>query len=226
MRLITIIPAYNEEDAIVGVIKKSMKYSDVLVIDDGSRDDTYNLARKTGVEVIKHDTNRGKGAAIKTGLKKALKSDYDVYILLDGDGQHDPDNIPALTYTINGFGLVLGSRFTEGTPKNMPLTRKLSNRITTFIIRYVTDCKITDSQSGFRAISADAAGYFIDIKHNDYAYESEMLYVASKNKIKVKEVGIDSIYQLEQSHITKIHVFKYIFFIIKLLIRKITKSDR
>ncbi|MBI5680350.1 MAG: glycosyltransferase family 2 protein [Methanobacterium sp.] len=226
MRIITIIPAYNEEKAILGVIKKSLEYSDVLVVDDGSKDDTYNLAKKTGAQVIKHDKNRGKGAAIKTGLKKALKKNYEAYILLDGDGQHDPDNIPSFISSINGFGLVIGSRFIEGTPKNMPLSRRLSNRITTSLIKYVTDFEITDSQSGFRAISADAAEYFINIKHDDYAYESEMLYVASKSKIKVKEVGIDSIYQLEKSHITKIHVFKYVFFIIKLLIRKTTKSDK
>ncbi|WP_236950981.1 glycosyltransferase family 2 protein [Methanobacterium subterraneum] len=96
MRIITIIPAYNEETAILNVVKGVKKYSDVLVVDDGSTDKTAILAKNVGATVIKHWKNIGKGAAIKTGLKSAIEDDYDFMVLLDGDGQHDPQCIPFL----------------------------------------------------------------------------------------------------------------------------------
>jgi len=221
MKLITIIPAYNEEKAIKDVIYGAVKYSDVLVVDDGSTDHTFKLAKKTGSEVIKHEKNRGKGAAIKTGLKYSLNSGYDVIILMDGDGQHNPLYIPSFISSIKNAELVLGSRFIAGTPEDMPFQRRLSNKITTKIIKYVTGYEITDSQSGFRAIKSQVARIFLDIDYDDYVYESEMLYKAYKNKIRVVEVAIPCDYHEEKSHITKKHVVNYIFFVINLLMRKL-----
>jgi hypothetical protein len=162
----------------------------------------------------------GKGAAIKSGLKKALNNDYDILILLDGDGQHNPDCIPTFISNMDGNELIIGSRFKNGNPENMPVWRKLSNKITTNLIRFVTGYKLTDSQSGFRAISKDASGLFLDIKYDDYVYESEMLYIASEHKIKVSEAPIPCTYGDEKSYVTKIHALKYILFIIGLLCRK------
>jgi glycosyltransferase involved in cell wall biosynthesis len=217
MRLITIIPAYNEEKAIKDIVKCSMQYCDVMVVDDGSSDDTYNQAKNSGAEVIKHERNRGKGAAIKSGLNKALNDGYDAFILLDGDGQHDPANISLFSSFIGEYGLIVGSRFINGNPENMPLTRILSNKVTTMIIRYVTGYELTDSQNGFRALSKECARLFLDITYDDYVYESEMIYIAARNKIMLKEVAIPSKYGLEKSHITKLNIFNYIFFILKLL---------
>lgn len=221
MKLITIIPAYNEENNIKRVIEGALKHSDVLVVDDGSNDNTFNLAKRAGVNVIKHEKNKGKGAAIKTGLKAALEDGYDILILLDGDGQHNPIHIPLLVSCINDAGLVIASRFKEGTPSNMPIQRRLSNVITTRIIRFITGYKITDSQSGFRAISSNVARLFLDIGYDDYIYESEMLYRASKNNIKIKEVSIPSTYGVEKSYVKAKHALKYIIFILRLLIRRI-----
>lgn len=221
MKIITIIPAYNEERAIKNVVKGALKYSDVLVIDDGSDDHTSEKAINAGARVIRHDKNMGKGAAIKSGLKNILKSGYNIIILIDGDGQHNPDYIPLLASYINGFEIVLGSRFRKGNPENMPIQRRASNKITTRLIRYVTGYELTDSQSGFRALSKDVSTLFLDIKYDDYVYESEMLYTASKNNIKIKEISIPSTYGLEKSHVSKIHVLRYILFIIKLFTRKI-----
>jgi len=221
MKCITLIPAYNEEKAIERVVQCTRKYSDVIVVDDGSTDNTYHLANGAGAKVIKHERNRGKGAAIKSGLRKALKNDYDILILLDGDGQHDPDCIPLFLSSIEDNELVIGSRFKNGSPPNMPVQRKLSNKITTNIIKYATGYNLTDSQSGFRVISCDAAGLFLDIGYDDYVYESEMIYKASKNNIKIDETSIPCTYGDETSHVTKVHALKYVLFIMKLLGRKL-----
>ena len=221
MKFVTIIPAYNEEKAISSVVGCALKYSDVLVVDDGSDDHTYDLARNAGAKVVRHEKNMGKGAAIKSGLKEALNNDYDFLILLDGDGQHDPDCIPLFISNMDDNGLVIGSRFKNGTPENMPVWRKLSNKITTNLIKFVTGYMLTDSQSGFRALSRNAAGLFSDIKYDDYIYESEMLYKASEHKIKVNEAPIPCTYGNEKSYVTKVHALKYILFIIGLLGRKL-----
>ncbi len=221
MRYVTIIPAYNEEEAIERVVGSALKYCDVLVVDDGSEDNTYNLAKAAGAELVKHEKNMGKGAAIKSGLKEALKNDYEVLILLDGDGQHDPDCIPSFIATMDDSELVIGSRFKKGNPENMPIWRKLSNKITTNLIKFVTGYGLTDSQSGFRAMSQNAAGLFIDIKYDDYVYESEMLYKAAKHKLKVSEAPIPCTYGNEKSYVTKVHALKYVLFIIGLLGRRL-----
>ena len=221
MKFITIIPAYNEEKAIKSVVECALKYGDVLVVDDGSDDNTYNLAKSADVKIVKHEKNRGKGAAIKSGLKEALNNNYDVLILLDGDGQHNPDYIPSFISNMDGNELVIGSRFKKGNPENMPVWRKLSNKITTNLIKFGTGYRLTDSQSGFRAISRNAAGLFLDIKYNDYLYESEMFYRAARHKIKVSEAPIPCTYGDEKSYVTKMHALKYILFISGLLGRKL-----
>ena len=194
MKFITIIPAYNEEKAIESVVKCALKYCDVLVVDDGSGDSTYVRAKSAGAKIVKHEKNMGKGAAIKSGLKEALNKDYDVLIVLDGDGQHNPDCIPSFVSNIGDNELIIGSRFKNGNPENMPVWRKLSNKITTNLIKFVTGYNLTDSQSGFRAMSRDAAELFLDIKYDDYVYESEMLYKASEHEIEVNEAPIPCTY--------------------------------
>ena len=220
MKIIVIIPAYNEEKAIKSVVKCALKYGDVLVVDDGSTDSTYNFAKNAGAKIVKHEENMGKGAAIKSGIKEALNNDYDVLTLLDGDGQHDPDCIPLFISNMGGNELVIGSRFKNGNPENMPVWRKLSNKITTNFMGFITGYKLTDSQSGFRAISYAAAGLFLDIKYDDYVYESEMLYRAYEHKIKVGEAPVPCTYGDETSYVTKVHALKYVLFIIALLGRR------
>lgn len=220
MRLITIIPVYNEEVAIKNVVKSALRYSDVMVVDDGSTDNTSQLAKESGAILVKHSQNRGKGAAIKTGLKTGLEEGCDTFIVLDGDGQHNPQDIPSLISAINGAGVVIGSRFKNNLPENIPIQRKLSNAFTTKLMGYVTGYNLTDSQCGFRAISKDAAKLFLNIKYDDYVYESEMFYVASKNNIIIKEAPISCKYGDEKSYVTWRSIFNYIFFILILLLRR------
>lgn len=223
MRIITIIPAYNEENTIEKVVDGVRKYSDALVIDDGSTDKTAILAKEGKAEVIKHDKNRGKGAAIKTGLNHAIRNDYDIIVLLDGDNQHDPRCIPRLLKGMDGVDVLIGSRFLNMPPQNMPLQRRLSNGITTHLIRFVTGYHITDSQCGFRVISKKAAPFFVDISYNDYVYESEVLCKASENKLVVREKPIECIYGNEKSYVKLRHVIHYIMFTLRLLVRKLLR---
>lgn len=219
MKFITIIPVYNEEKTIEMVVRGSLQYSDVLVVDDGSTDKTADLAKKTCAQIIKHDQNRGKGAAIKTGFNKALKDGYKAIVLIDGDGQHDPQFIPSLVDNMGDASMVICSRFINGTTTGMKLQRRISNRLTTNLLRLITGYKITDSQCGFRAISSDSAPIFLSIPYDDYEFESEMLYQASQNNLSIKEIPIPCSYKGEKSYITWAKVLKYIFFIFKLLLR-------
>jgi glycosyltransferase involved in cell wall biosynthesis len=223
MRIITIIPAYNEEDTIAQVVNGVKKYSDILVVDDGSTDKTSTLALNAESNVLKHNKNIGKGAAIKTGLKSAIADDYDLMVLLDGDCQHDPRCIPILLDGMDGVDLLIGSRFLNMPPKNMPLQRRLSNGITTRLIRFVTGYHITDSQCGFRVISKRAAPFFVDITYNDYVYESEVLCRASENDLVVSERPIQCIYGNEKSYVRTRHVMHYIMFTLRLLVRKLLR---
>ena len=220
MKVITIIPAYNEEHTIEKVVKCAKKYSEIVVIDDGSTDQTSSLAGNAGSKIIKHSKNIGKGAAIKTGLQYAIKGDFDFMVLLDGDGQHDPHCIPLLLKGIKSADVIIGSRFINSTPQNMTLPRRISNGITTHLIRYVTGYQITDSQCGFRVISKKAAPFFVDIPYNDYVYESEVLFKASKNNLIVGEMPIECIYGNEKSYVRFRHVIHYTIFTLRLLMGK------
>jgi glycosyltransferase involved in cell wall biosynthesis len=225
MKIITIIPAYNEEASIKNVVKETLPYSDVMVVDDGSSDQTFKESEEAGAWVIKHEKNQGKGAAIKTGFKKALDNDYDILLLMDGDGQHDPRFIPDLISEMDNADIVIGSRFKGINPHKMPLQRKLSNKLTTQIIKFVTGYHISDSQSGFRAFSNTAAKISLEIPYDDYVFESEVLYQASRNNLKIKEKQISCKYDSEQSYITGINILRYILFVFKLMLRKFKTSS-
>lgn len=218
MKVVTIIPAFNEELFIENVIKEASKHSDVIVIDDGSNDNTFKISSKYASKVIKHQNNNGKGAAIKSGLKMALDNNYDSIVLMDGDGQHNPCFIPLLASKLRNADLVIGSRFLEKENLNMPLQRRLSNKITTKLINYATGYHITDSQSGYRSFTYPAAQIFIDIPYNDYVFESEMFYQASKHNMIIEEQKISCEYNNEKSYISWINVLKYLVFVFRLLI--------
>ena len=219
MKFIIIIPAYNEEKTIEKVVRESLRYSDVLVVDDGSSDHTYDLSMKAGIQVLRHTKNMGKGAAIKTGIELALNEGYEAMVMLDGDGQHNPKFIPNLISNLDDAEMIICSRFLEGTPQQMVLQRRLSNKLTTNLLKYTTGYHITDSQCGFRAFSKDAASVFLKISYDDYEFESEMLYQAALNNLTVKEISIPSSYKGEKSYITWFKILKYVYYILKLLLR-------
>ena len=188
---IVCIPAYNEEIKINDVVKKSLPYADkVIVCDDGSTDDTAALAKKAGAVVISHEKNQGYGATISTLFDYCRKNNAEIMVTLDGDGQHNPDQIPDLINVIlkHKVDVVIGSRSLRD-DKNLPSYRKTGIKIITSTINSATNLKVTDSQSGFRAYSKAA----IDLIHpteSGMAVSTEILVKISNNGLSMAEVPI------------------------------------
>ena len=193
------IPAYNEEQYIQDVIKKSLPHVDkVVVCDDGSTDNTAKLAKDAGAIVISQK-NQGYGAAIATLFEYARKENAQIMITLDGDGQHNPDQIPLLTdpITTHNVSVTIGSRFLDDTSKASGY-RKTGIKIITSASNYGTNFKVSDSQSGFRAYSKDA----IDAIHpteQGMAVSTEILLKISNKGLSVAEVPITISYNGDTS---------------------------
>ena len=188
---IVCIPAYNEEVKIKDVIKKALPYADkVIVCDDGSTDNTAALAKKAGAVVISHKTNLGYGAAISALFDYGRKNNAEIMVILDGDGQHNPDQIPDLINVLlkHNVDVVIGSRSLKD-DKNLPSYRRAGIKIITSTINSATDLKVTDAQSGFRAYSKEA----IDLIHpteSGMAVSTEILLKISNNGLSIAEVPI------------------------------------
>lgn len=198
MKVFCIIPALNEEGKISEVLKKVKPLVDeVVVIDDGSVDKTYELAKSAGVVVLRHIINRGQGASLETGNKYALLNGADVVVHFDADGQFLAEEINSLVDTIlkDEAEVVLGSRF-MGKGSNMPLFKKLIIMpIAHLVNRFVlgTKMKLTDPQCGFRVLGKRALEE-INIDQNGMAHASEIIYKIYKNNLKIKEMPITVIY--------------------------------
>ena len=188
---IVCIPAYNEEAKINYVVKKALHYVDkVVVCDDGSSDNTATLAKKAGAVVISHKTNQGYGAAISTLFDYCRKNNAEIMVTLDGDGQHNPDQIPDLISVIikHNVDVVIGSRSLKD-DKNLPSYRKTGIKIITSTINSATNLKVTDSQSGFRAYSKTAID-LIRPTESGMSASTEILLKISNNGLSMAEVPI------------------------------------
>ena len=154
-RILVCIPAFNEAKAITDIIMKSKKYADgVIVYDDGSTDDTYELAKSCGATVFKSPKNTGYGTAIRALFQAAKDQNADIMITLDSDGQHNPDQIPSLIEPLRtqGFDIVIGSRFLNKHDKEkVPRYRSFGIKTITKLTQSASYSDLTDSQSGFRA---------------------------------------------------------------------------
>jgi glycosyltransferase involved in cell wall biosynthesis len=194
MKIIAIIPAYNEATAIGEVIDKTRPFVDeVIVINDGSPDRTAEVAQAHGARVYTHCINRGLGAAIGTGFAAALKHGADVAVTLDADGQHDPAEIPLFVDAINhGADFVIGSRMLTRL-KGMPFHRKLATFIGNFVTFVLFGARVTDSQSGYRAFTRHALET-IEIKTNRMEVSSELIHEAHAKGLHIAEVPIKAIY--------------------------------
>lgn len=187
-----IIPAFNEESVISDVISeiKEAGFSNIIIIDDGSQDKTYEKASAlTGVITLKHFLNRGKGAAVKTGIEAAKLLDADIVITMDGDGQHNPEDAKKMIDLVSqGFDVVLGTRLKN--PKGMPYYKIIANHLGNFFTWTIYGLWVTDSQSGFRAYSKKAL-QLIETKTDRYEYDSEVIREISRHKLKYAEVPIE-----------------------------------
>ncbi len=191
---VALIPAYNEEGRIAPIILKASRHVDmVIVCDDGSEDFTSEVAKKMGAKVVKHSKNMGYGAALKTLFWEALKIGADAAVTLDADGQHDPDQIPALIEPIlNGEAdVVIGSRFVKGgsTP-GISRYRMWALKLLNFFGSKVTGLNIRDTQSGMRAYSRKALEISIRAAETGMGVSLGILNEIRREGLKVKEVPI------------------------------------
>ncbi|MGB9082229.1 MAG: glycosyltransferase family 2 protein [Desulfuromonadaceae bacterium] len=219
-RSLVLIPAYNEATRIAGVIesiKRVVPENPVLVINDGSRDDTAAVARQAGAIVVTHPFNMGYGVAIQTGYKYARDNNYDYVVQLDADGQHDPACIPDLLAPVmqGKADIAIGSRFL-GTSYTPPLARRLGMALFRKIVSLVTGKVCTDTTSGFQVFNRDVIRYFSqDLFPVDYP-DADMLIMLHRAGFCMTEVPVR---MFENSEGKSMHSgFKPIYYMFKMLL--------
>ncbi len=203
MPTLVCIPAFNEEHVIDKVIKNCLKYADqVVVCDDGSVDNTYEVADNAGANVIRHEKNFGKGKALQSLFKFARHSNFDVIVTIDGDGQFLPDEIPKLVKKVESgeSDIVIGYRFDNTT--EMPNYRKFGNKMLDKMANMVSELSVSDTQSGFRAYSKNIIK-LIDFKKNGFGADTEILISAAKNGARISEEKVSVIYHTGSQTSTK-----------------------
>ena len=189
--VLAVIPAYNEEKEIEGIIKKTKKYLDnVIIVDDGSIDETSKYAKNAGAVVLRHMVNLGKGAALKTGCDFAMKKGAKLIVVLDADAQHDPEDIPRFLDKLGEYSIVFGYRRLSS---KMPIVLRFGNWCISGIVGLLYGISLKDTQCGFRAFTAGAYKR-IRWSASDYSMESEMIARTGKQKLKYVQIPIETIY--------------------------------
>lgn len=187
-RIAVFLTVYDEEKLIAGVLEKIDDAYDIYVIDDGSNDRTVEISKKYNAEIISHPINLGQGMAVTTAFKCLLEKDYDFIIEMDGDGQHDPGEIPLFINKLNetAVDIVAGSRILGSNYKEAPLARKLFLKPLTFVLNKLTGYDISDSMCGFRAFRCRS------LKKVKYIFEKmvEPEYIASEMWIRFSREGL------------------------------------
>jgi hypothetical protein len=214
---VCVVPAYNEASTIASVVLAATKHVDeVFVIDDGSDDDTVSRAKTAGATVIEHGENRGYGAALKTGFRVAAENGAKQLVVLDGDGQHDPDDIPELLakQRQSGAEIVIGSRFLGDARTQMPAYRRVGlgtiNVLTNLSLGVVRrESWVSDTQSGFRVYGERAIGTLAndDTIGDHMEASTDILYHAHHHDHEITEVGIEINYDVSEgnSHHPLVH---------------------
>lgn len=196
MTIAIVIPAYNEAKSIATVLKSipTTVYSFpvfTVVVDDGSRDATAELAQMNGAHVLTHIINRGQGAALKTGIDYSIKQGADIVVTFDADGQHKAEEIEAIVKPLvdENVQVVLGSRFLNRKPQNIPSVRYAILKAGVLFTCFLSKIKVTDTHNGFRAFTAAALNKFTLIE-DKMEHASEILDQISSLKMAYKEVPV------------------------------------
>jgi glycosyltransferase involved in cell wall biosynthesis len=196
MKIVLVIPAYNEEEHIRSLIVSCqlMGYSDIVVVDDGSTDNTARIAQNAGTIVLSHVINRGVGAATQTGLRAAQLLGADIAVTIDADGQHQARDIKTLVDALieHKKDVVIGSRFLQQ-GNEIPLLRKFFNSIANIITFFLAGIYLTDTQSGLKAFSKKALE-LIQITANGYEFSSEIIREAQHYRLRIEEVSASVVY--------------------------------
>jgi glycosyltransferase involved in cell wall biosynthesis len=193
---IAVIAAYNEDRFIGSVVLKTRHYVDhVIVIDDGSTDQTAQIAGDAGAIVIRHEQNCGKSEAVNTGLERAREMNAAVVVLIDADGQHDPAEIPVVMAPVEAqqADIVVGSRFL-GVRSPIPRWRILGQHALTVATNVASGVSLTDSQSGFRAVSRKALQSLTFRPGGGFSIESEMQFLVQEHRLTITEVPVRMTY--------------------------------
>jgi len=203
IRVLAGIPAYNEAGYVGSIVLQARQYVDeVIVVDDGSTDNTANIAELAGATVIRHNQNRGYGATVRSILAEAKKKKPDVLVLLDADSQHNPNEIPALIKPVSeGFDLVIGSR--EAQKAKTPIYRRIGQKVILRSTRLASKANISDSECGFRAFSKRAISE-LELKASGMAVSSETIVRAAEKNLRITEVPISNIYTTDGSTLNPI----------------------
>jgi glycosyltransferase involved in cell wall biosynthesis len=207
-RLVAVIPAHDEAARVGRVVAAAARHLPVLVIDDGSSDDTAAVAEAAGARVIRQEPNQGKGAALRAGFRAALESNAEAVITLDGDGQHDPAEIPAFLglYARRSIGglpteLIVGRRAFS----RMPPLRRIANWLGTLALSVALGRWIHDNQSGYRLVGRRLMAATLDSPESGFAFEVEMFAVCLREGWSIGWVPVRTIYGDETSHIRPGH---------------------
>lgn len=217
MKLLIIIPAYNEAESLRGVIERlrsTCPQYDYIIVNDGSTDETKELCEKNGYNVINHTVNKGLAEAMRTGMKYALENGYDAALQFDADGQHLSEYINSMVNCMkeSGCDIVIGSRFLNS---KMPFRlRTLGGKIIFHAVRHAANAELSDPTSGMRMFSADIMSLFIENKH--FTPEPDTLAFLIRMGADIREVKVTMEDRMAgQSYLTPINATKYMFKMIK-----------
>ena len=194
LRRIAVVPARNEEGSVAGVVEQIRAFDpdmEVVVVDDGSADRTATVAEAAGARVVRLPFNLGIGGAVQTGFRFALENGFDLAVRLDGDGQHDPGELPVLLTPLlaDEADIVVGSRFTGEGEYRPPFARRLGIRLFAAVVSRVVGQRVTDTTSGFQALNRRAIALFAADYPHDYP-EVEATVMVFKHRLRLKEVPV------------------------------------
>ena len=207
--VLALVPAYNEAAGIAAVVAGARAHLPVLVVDDGSVDDTPSLAEGAGAQVLRQVPNQGKGAALKAGFRWAIEHGYAAVLTLDADGQHDPEEIPGFltSYKAQQADLVIGQRDFS----RMPPARRLANTLGRWSFSWAVGASTPDNQSGYRLVSRRLMQSLLESTEQGFEYEVEMIAICVRRGYKLAWVPIRTIYASEVSHIRPLqHIGNYL----------------
>ncbi len=232
-KVLIVVPAYNEQDNIEKVIDRIHLVSSefhVIIVNDGSSDNTAKIAKSKGVIVLSHPVNLGAGATIQTGLKYAVLNGFDLAVVVDGDGQHNPDEIPELLKALknNQADIVVGSRFLTKEYKQVPWARRIGIILFSIIASAISRSKITDTTSGFRLFNKKAIDFLAKDMPGDFP-DADMLLLLILSGFNIVEVPVEirervngqSMYSLLRS---TYYPFKLTVAILAVLLRMLFKG--